>query len=186
MSNLRNIKLIFLKITIYIIFILISSKCYSQIYSDFIKYWHYRDRLKYFVIPGEKQGESQICCVRNRIYSEIGDNPKNVDYGQHGKYTGLYISVLATEYYLLNKNGQYADEANTHDELYKALYAVKKYWDEEAEIYWEQSPAFNGFFIRGNVPCDFLNTNHPNGINISGDSHLNLLNSGLSTSNPWL
>lgn len=97
---------------------------FSQISSDMVKYWYYRNRLNnYFVVPGEKWGESQIIAIRNKIAAENdkGNNPSlctNVDYGQHGKYTGLYLGVLATEYYLLNKNGQYEDAAKTFNETH--------------------------------------------------------------------
>ena len=134
----------------------------DQIQNDMMKYWFYRNRLNnYFVVPGEKIGESQIIGVRNKINADnAGTNPdksKSVDYGQHGIYTGLYIGVLATEYYLLNKNGQYTDAAKTESELYMALNAVKVFWDEQAEHYYEGAEnSFNGFFIRGNVPCDFF------------------------------
>jgi len=32
---------------------------------NLLKYWYYRDRLKYFVVPGTNQGESEIVCLRN-------------------------------------------------------------------------------------------------------------------------
>ncbi len=86
---------------------------FSQSSTDFMKYWYYRNRLKYFVINGNKQGEGQIACIRNRIDSDTGNVAENVDYGQSGKHDGLYIAVLATEYYLLSKNGQTADATNT-------------------------------------------------------------------------
>lgn len=35
---------------------------FSQISTDMMKYWYYRNRLKYFVVPGDKIGESQIVC----------------------------------------------------------------------------------------------------------------------------
>jgi len=67
-----------------------------------MKYWYYRNRLQYFVIPGQEIGESQIVCVRNRIDVEELNNPNdpekaNVDYGQHGKHNGFYIGTLAKE-----------------------------------------------------------------------------------------
>jgi hypothetical protein len=118
---------------LFLVFFCNTLQAFSQISSDYLKYWYYRNRLnKYFVVPGYNYGESQIICIRNDV-SWQADNFKTVDYGQHGKYTGLYIGVLATEYYLLNKNGQNEDAANTQDELYKALYAVKTYFDEKAE-----------------------------------------------------
>ena len=97
---------------------------FSQVSTDLMKYWYYRNRLKYFVVPGDKIGESQIVCTRNKIYNwPSSDNPndslkKNIDYGQHGKHQGLYIGTLATEYYLLKENGQTDDATNTLNELY--------------------------------------------------------------------
>ena len=149
-------------IIILFIFLYVIGNCYSQVSTDLMKYWYYRDRLKYFVVPGNKIGESQIICTRNHINASNDPSnaypypSKNVDYGQHGKYNGLYIGVLATEYYLLNENGQTEDAAKTLDELNEALDAVIVYWDEQAETYWGESASYNGFFIRGNVPCDFL------------------------------
>ena len=41
-----------------------NTAVFSQEYtSNIAKYWYYRSRLDYFVVPGEKQGESQIVCV---------------------------------------------------------------------------------------------------------------------------
>lgn len=142
---------------------------FSQINNNIIKYWYYRNRLQYFVVPGEKQGESQIICVRNKIYIDPASNDpnpagrKNADYGQPGMHTGYYLGTLATEYYLLNKNGQYEDAAKTAHELYMALYAIQEFWDKKAEDYWldkehnniRYSEHYNGIRIRGNVPCVF-------------------------------
>jgi len=80
-----------MKSLLFILLIGIASiQCLSQTTANMIKYWHYRDRLKkYFVVPGEKHGESQIICVRNRIAIDEGydinvSGKKNADYGQHG------------------------------------------------------------------------------------------------------
>lgn len=101
-----------------------NTAVFSQEYtSNIAKYWYYRSRLDYFVVPGEKQGESQIVCVRNKTFSDtdplIGPvwGGKNVDYGQHGKYTGLYWGVLATEYYLLQSYGRNEEANRTLSEL---------------------------------------------------------------------
>ena len=181
---------------------------FSQIQTDMMKYWYYRNRLQYFVVPGLKQGESQIICIRNKILADndhcstdatVHFKSKNADYGQHGKYTGMYIGVLATEYYLLNKNGQSYDAANTYNELYSALNAVKEFWDIKAEEYWpnyqttnpdynpDYADPFNGFFIRGSVPCDFFSEDplHPNGFSVSGESHVKLLNKDLLPNDTW-
>jgi hypothetical protein len=85
-SNFKIIKKILTTL-----FLLVISQCvFSQITNNLIKYWYYRNRLNnYFVIPGEKIGESQIVCYRNKFTesTEAADPYKmNVDYGQHGKY----------------------------------------------------------------------------------------------------
>ncbi len=105
----------FIKALLIIILITNTQYIFSQSSTDLMKYWYYRNRLKYFVIPSEKIGESQIVCTRNRKDGNIADDGRyaNIDYGQLGEHDGLYIAVLATEYYLLNKNGQTADAAKT-------------------------------------------------------------------------
>jgi hypothetical protein len=181
----RTTKILALSVLL-IIFGLGPSIIYPQnISTDMIKYWFYRNRLNnYFVVPGGKHGESQIVCIRNLIPAEFDPTgSKNIDFGQHGKYTGLYIGVLATEWYLLNKNNQHIDATKTYQELVMTLNAVKQYWDSNAEPFYGEPDEFNGFFIRGNVPCDFLNSdsiNHPNGYTSSGESHLKLMNRHLS------
>ena len=195
-----------IKIILGILFICFTLSSFSQIQTDMMKYWYYRNRLQYFVVPGLKQGESQIICIRNKINAgndgtdaSNGYPAKNADYGQHGKYTGMYIGVLATEYYLLNRNGQNSDAAITYTELYFALNAVKEFWDTKAENYWPNyqttnpdynadfADPFNGFFIRGSVPCDFYSqdTFRPHGFSYSGESHVKLLNKDLTPEDTW-
>ena len=55
----------FRRVIFIIIFTSLILPSFSQMSTDFIKYWYYRNRLKYSVVPGEKIGESQIVCVRN-------------------------------------------------------------------------------------------------------------------------
>ena len=98
------------RVLILLIIIANGVQGFPQTAENLVKYWNYRDRLKYFVVTGDKYGESQIICVRNRVYAEGDvDNSESeaADFGQHGVHTGYYLGVLATEYYLLNKNGQY-------------------------------------------------------------------------------
>lgn len=171
------------KITLLIICFFYIATSYSQLHTDMIKYWYYRDRLnKYFVVPGENHGESQIICVRNRIF-DINDNEtsKNFDFGQHGIYTGYYLGVLATEYYLLKSNMQTNDTENTLKELYLALRAFEFYMDYKAEDFYGFDESSNGFFVRENVPCLFLDYNTTDNKN-----HKDLLNWGLNeVDNDW-
>ena len=87
------------KILIVCILFSLSSKLYAQ--NDSLntqKYWHYRERLKYFVIPGTQRGESQIAGIRNRFDYGTDD----INFGQHTIHFGYYIGMLATEFKLLN------------------------------------------------------------------------------------
>lgn len=179
-------------IIIFAIILFVNNNfCFAQMQNDMIKYWYYRNRLQYFVVPGDKIGESQIICVRNKIYIDPPENDpndperKNADYGQHGKHNGLYIGVLATEYYLLKENGQNEDAEKTLEELNFALDAVQNNWDWDAENFWGELDSYNGFFIRGNVPCDFYSTTAWNGKTSTGQKHIDLLNKGLDINDTW-
>ena len=67
---------------------------------NLIRYWYYRDRLKHFVVPGSKQGESEMAGIRNRM-EVLPDDHENIDFGQHGCYFGYYLGTLATEFRIL-------------------------------------------------------------------------------------
>jgi len=129
---------VFIKILLLIVFLSNIQLSFSQVSADLMKYWYYRNRLKYFVVNGNKVGEGQIVCIRNRMGCDPRiDNPDgkggNVDWGQPGKHDGYYIGVLATEYYLLEQNGQDTDAAHTLTELQNALTTFIVNWDEAAK-----------------------------------------------------
>jgi hypothetical protein len=151
--------------------------------TNLAKYWFYRNRLDYFVVPGEKLGEGQIACTRNKLFEENSD--KNLDYGQHGIYTGFYWGVLATEYYLLENYGQHDAALNTLQELQFALNAYVEHMDK-CEHYWGRTNSFDGFFIRENVPCDFLHITAAAGRTVNGERHLDLLNKRLTPANRYV
>ncbi len=119
------------------------------------KYWHYRDRLNYFVLPGIARGESQIAGIRNRFDYGADD----LNFGQHGIYFGYYISMLATEFKLLKDSKD--ERANeTQHELNLALYQYINYLDKvESFVFKNLKDSFDGFFVRESVPCDFLENN---------------------------
>ncbi|MEI6123415.1 MAG: hypothetical protein WCQ95_07275 [Bacteroidota bacterium] len=105
------------KMLLLFLFLLIDCAYTQNPHDDYInqqKYWYYRERLKYFVEPSTEPGESQMAGLRNR-----NSNTSNINYGQHSIYFGYYLGVLATEYYLLHKNGQYADAAKKVNKLQK-------------------------------------------------------------------
>ncbi|MEO5644741.1 MAG: hypothetical protein ABIQ40_05355 [Bacteroidia bacterium] len=116
------------------------------------KYWHYRYRLIHnFMVVGENPGMSLPADIRNT------GNGGQIRWGEVPVYLGYYIGVLATEYRLLKNNNQPTDQTLT--ELYYAIKAALRL-DRAGETYpyWNSTHAasINGFFIRDDVPSDFL------------------------------
>ncbi len=70
--NMKKSTPYFIKALIIILLIINNQFVFSQSSTDLMKYWYYRNRLKYFVINGNKQGEGQIACIRNRIDEDTG------------------------------------------------------------------------------------------------------------------
>lgn len=134
------------------IIILISQVyVFSQISSvdNYERYWHYRNRLKYFVKVGTNSGESCISSYRNQPIPS-GLVTEQLHYGDHTAFFGWYIGVLATEYKLLQLNGQNTDK--TTYELYCAMEAYKRFDMCEDETPWNDPPGkFDGFFMTDDV-----------------------------------
>jgi len=64
MLNIKNANRFFPLLLTLLIFS--NNISYSQNYYLFQqKYWYYRDRLKYFIVPGENEGKSQMADIRN-------------------------------------------------------------------------------------------------------------------------
>jgi hypothetical protein len=125
-----------------------------------MKYWYYRDRLKYFVMPGSEKGQSVVITCRNS-YKEDGDwYPiySGIEFANTHKLLGYYIGFLATEYKLLKDNGQYSDATNTLNELNLALDALIRMDKCEDDIPWYNNQAnMDGFFIREDIPSVLSN-----------------------------
>jgi len=163
-----------LKLKIHIIAIEIICNC-SYLFSqndsiNELKYLKYRERLKYFVKPGINRGESHIAGIRNRF--DMGADDLN--FGQHSIYFGYYIGMLATEYKLnIDKNDTVSK--NSKNELKLALLQYVDYLDKTENLLFNKNNenSFDGFFVRENVPCDF----------ISNDSIFNYFNTNLKPEN---
>ena len=161
-------------ILILTIFLLKSLATAQTEQANLEKYWHYRQRFnQYFMYVGDKPGESLVVCIRNR------DCKPQLCYGQHGIHFGYYLGVLATEYQLLMRNNQIQQAANTLEELQFALLAYEEQLDK-CEQYWNKEKCLDGFFIRENVPLNYLDTNIE-----EGKIHLESLNAGLTPANLW-
>ncbi len=141
---------------------LIFSHLYSQNQqANLEKYWSYRARfLNEFIQVGDQQGMSMPATRKDTIQQlqVWGDNTIML---------GWYMSMLATEHYLLSNQQKFSGYDNndtaaltaTENELYYALKGLRRL-DETAEISFP-SPCDslglirNGFFIRDDVPADF-------------------------------
>lgn len=142
----------------FIILLTCLSNLFSQSFSDAsIKYWYYRDRLKYFVYPGNEKGNSVICTYRNPIVERTDEYVQStihtIKFGQTYKSMGYYIGMLATEYTLLKKNHQFEDANQTLMELNLALDALIRMDNCESDMPWNENlDNFDGFFTRCDVP----------------------------------
>jgi hypothetical protein len=158
---------------------------------NLIRYWYYRDRLKYFVIPGNMMGESEVAGIRNNL--GWGPPYENIDFGQHGCYFGYYLGILATEYKLLTMNNQ--NEAANCDvtEAQMALNQFVNYMDKCEHLFGTcqipQHPNYcdiwNGFFIRNCVDAEYLDIHSASGYTAYSKPHLNILNQDLTNDDEW-
>jgi hypothetical protein len=151
----------------------------SQELQNLQKYWRTRERLSNFVVPGDCQGCSLLSTSRENQAKEPGYNTLSyngatiVSSGDMGYpdaiiHLGFYIGTLAMEYDLLRQHGETAKAEKALRELAYALEAVNRL-DKMAEVYWRSyfdgapigtghppTPDLNGFFIRDDVPADFV------------------------------
>ena len=120
------------------------------------KYWHYRERLGYFVqagTSGSGRGESMVASVRNKHSTDV------IAWEDQMIHFGSYLGVLATEYALLTFYGQ--DASMPQQELNIALNSYERDDRCENRTPWFMDNAiYDGFHMREDVPADFL-TNHP-------------------------
>ncbi len=125
--------------------ILLSVSAFGQnifrFNSELEKYWYYRDRLQYFVYPGDAPGNSVIITSRNpcKDYHDYFPIYTSIELAQTHKLMGYYIGMLATEYKLLMDNLQTKDANSTLMELNFALDALIRMDKCEDDIPWECS-----------------------------------------------
>lgn len=156
---------------IFIILIILPFSLLSQ--NDLInhqKYWYYKTRLNNdFIKIGMNSGESIPYNQRGRdqkgypewpnISGEFGHT--NMLAGDGPSSLGVYIASLATEYGLLKTSNQSTDLVK--HELFCALNAINRL-DDMSEALWAWAGghqiSLNGFFIRDDIPKDFLIQNY--------------------------
>jgi hypothetical protein len=134
----------------------------SPIATAINKYWHYRDRLKYFVVPNGTYCGGLVGGIRNRrSYSqdETVAGATNMDFEEEAVYLGYYLGVLATEYKLLSDQN-----ANYNKTLTDLFYALNAYIENMDKCEYECYPSndiynsdfFDGFFVRSHITMDGL------------------------------
>lgn len=140
--------------------------------NNMMKYVYYKQRfLEAFIHVGHNQGESVPFDVRcNSYYSN--DIKNKIGLGDATIRLGYYIATLATEYNLLTNNNQ--NTFQTRKELYYALEAFNRL-DYTAEGHFGGTNELNGFFIRDDVPVNFIyQPSHQHLINSSPYSTLQM------------
>lgn len=143
------------------------------------KYWYYKSRLNNdFMKVGTGPGESMPLRTRALYATGPGDNgvDRELTEGDGTALLGQYISVLATEYYLLNQNGQ--STSKVKHELFCALNTVNRL-DYLAETVYGTTPKMNGFLVKDDVPDYFTGTNAAQNY-----EHFNYFNYGSPWANP--
>ncbi len=155
------------------------------------KYVYYKQRfLNNFIAVGNGMGESLPLDIRRFGLNKTTNEQWIHEFGlsDASLRLGWYIAVLATEYKLLNVQG--LDTYQTRKELYYALEAFNRL-DLNAESYFNlagdtlpnqaispPSSDLNGFFIRDDMPDNFIDAAYLNCTFLSKKSeHANNLKS---------
>jgi len=146
-----------------ILLLILTNYMVSQTTTDnHRKYWWYKTRLNNdFVKVGTAAGESFPFNQRGSTSSGFTspDVRSNMEIGDGTSTLGLYIAQLATEYALLVKNSQNTDKVK--HELFCALNAFDRVDIKAEEILLPGSNMpLNGFFVRDDIPKDFLFNNY--------------------------
>ncbi len=134
------------------------------------KYWRYRDRLRErFIVVNEHVENYGV----NIPAASIDYDNGNISWGDANSNMSHYLSVLATELWLLKRNNQ--DYSTTLKELYYAMLAMERldtyseyslrwrenigYWIGDMWIrgYIDEDYDINGFHIRDDVSSGFWN-----------------------------
>ncbi len=166
--------------------IVCNTSAWAQPEQNLKKYWRYRERFKNYVVPGECQGCGLPSTGRFPELDVNGSIIKSghLNYPDETIHLGHYIGMLAMELHLtgggVNLDIWYALEAfNRLDKTAEGWW--RHYYLDQSSIPTDND--LNGFFIRDDVPQDFVNQMYYN--DNSNIDHLveNDLNSSYFPSN---
>ena len=150
------------KIIIGLFLLLLAIPFYSQTQQQNLdKYWSYRQRLrdKFMVVSSDVMDQGVNIPAAEIFYND----PQNLTYmnnricwGDENSNMCQYLSVLATELWILKNNGQ--NYSKTLEELYYAMLALERL-DYFSESYFRGGTIndgdINGFSLRDDVSLDF-------------------------------
>lgn len=161
-------KKLIIKSFILLQFVSIYAIAQSSDYDLHNKYWYYKARFNNdFVSVGLNAGQSLPFNQRGFIDSYTYSVPSyTLKTGDCSAQLGIYVAVLATEYRLLKDNGEHTDKVK--HELFCALNAINRIdynaekiiGDHPKNPYGTCSPNLNGFFVRDDIPEDFVKNHY--------------------------
>jgi len=142
------------------------------------KYWKYRERLRNrFMVVSENVMEYGVNIPASDIFYKSDSTKSYISWGDANNNMSHYLSMLATELWLLKQNGQ--DYSTTLKELYYAMLALERLdtysesnlrwkaarglWiDNYREKFYVRPGDINGFMLRDDVSDNFWkeNKNH--------------------------
>jgi hypothetical protein len=157
-------KLLFMCIFLFNLFYCIGQN-QSAPENNLSKYWWYRYRLwNRFMVVQPNISDNGVFIPAKLINKKT--DPNHMSWGDAIITMSYYIQVLATEYKLLRTSGE--DYMPTLKELCCALEKIEQL-DFKAEYFYGCGNSYdvdkylsnpNGFFVRDDVPSDFLDTYH--------------------------
>lgn len=147
------------------------------------KYWYYKSRFNNdFVSIGLDSGQSIPFNQRGFQWAPYNNPSNTLKTGDASAQLGLYLVVLATEYRLLKDKGQLNDLPRIKHEIFCALNAINRidYFAEPLfgaiphsyNPHSAPGPNLNGFFIRDDIPKNFVQKHY---------QELNYYSTGLDT-----
>lgn len=174
------------------LFLICITFCYTYAWAqpaqNLKKYWRYHERFKNYVVPGDCQGCSLPATGRLAFFNFEPSNGNivhdgHLNYPDETIHLGYYIGTLATEFGLYYR--RYGGGLENND-LWNVLEAFNRL-DKTAEGWWRyyylheptstpQEGDLNGFFIRDDVPADFVNQMY------NDEGNLNLIENDLNSS----
>jgi hypothetical protein len=160
------------KLFIGLFFCVLTIPFYGQTDKDNLtKYWKYRERLRNrFMVVSENVMDYGVNIPASDIFYKSDSTKSVISWGDGNNNMSHYLSMLATELWLLKRNKQ--DYSTTLKELYYAMLALERLDAySESTLRWKSAPGskvgdqkektyvqpcdINGFLLRDDVSDDF-------------------------------